>query len=174
MIDWITLARKGEIVPVGHLLIGVVVKEGAAGERRIVLDLKVAPDLAVLGDGRLGLETARPEVVRVLAGRLNARVRLVDYQRYPSHRRLGIRSPHAAGAYAFRASSGQEVGDQWVAARPVADGLPILRGGSLGLLLQPEATGDDAAELAADRNASVAALTYWGCPVVSFPVPNAG
>ena len=115
-----------------------------------------------------------PEVVRVLAGRLNARVRLVHYQRYPSHRRLGIRSPHAAGAYAFRASSGQEVGDQWVAARPVADGLPILRGGSLGLLLQPEATGDDAAELAADRNASVAALTYWGCPVVSFPVPNAG
>jgi hypothetical protein len=39
-----------------------------------------------------------------------------------------------------------------------------MRGGSLGFLLQPQATGDDAAELAADLNASVAALTYLGWP----------
>jgi hypothetical protein len=46
----------------------------------------------------------------------------------------------------------------------VGDGLPILASGSLGLLLQLEATRDEAAELAWDLNAAVAALTYWGGP----------
>jgi hypothetical protein len=151
-----------------------VVKEGAAGEPRIVLDLRAAPDLEVLGDGRLGLELARPEIAsvlvrlqiaRVLAGRLNAKVRLVGYRSQDeSERPLPSPGPGPRvqrAEYAFRASSGHEAGDQWVAAWPVEDGLPVLAGGSLGLLLQPEATADEAAELAWDLNASVAALTYW-------------
>ena len=142
-----------------------VVKEGAAGEPRIVLDLKVAPDLAVLGDGRLGLELARPEMARELAGRLNARVRLVGYGAPDESERpppsCGPEPRMQRAEYAFRYAAGFEAGDQWVGVWPLEEGLPILAGGSLGLLLQPDATADEAAELAWDLNAAVAALTYF-------------
>ena len=139
------------------------VKEGATGEPRIVLDLKAAPDLEVLGDGRLGLELARPEIAcaRLLASRLNAAVRRVgDPPLDGPSPAPGAAARTQRAEYAVRATSGVAAGDQWVAAWPVEDGLAVLRGGSVGLLLQPEATGDDAAELAWDLEAAVAALTY--------------
>ncbi|HLQ22424.1 MAG TPA: hypothetical protein VK132_04420, partial [Gemmatimonadales bacterium] len=112
-----------------------VVKEGAAGEPRIVLDLKAAPDLAVLGDGRLGLELARPEIARELASRLNAAVHLVGYERRPeplsTPRGPMPRAQHAR--YRFRPCRGDDVGAQWVAALLLDEGLPILAGGYIGL-----------------------------------------
>jgi hypothetical protein len=153
-----------------------VVKEGAAGEPRIVLDLKAAPNLEVLGDGRLGFELVRPEIApvlvrlqiaRELARRLNAAVRLVGYRPQDESERPPSRSPGPGvqrAEYAFRAASGAELGDQWIAAWPVGDGLPILAGGSIGFLLQPGATADEAAELAWGLNAAVKTLAYWALP----------
>jgi hypothetical protein len=118
----------------------------------------------VLGDGFLGLELARPKmaIARELAGRLNAMVRLVGSR--PADEPPPSRDPmpcRQRAEYAFRAASGSLAGDQWVAAFPVEDGLPVLRGGSLGFLLHLDATGDDAAGLAWELDAAVAALTYW-------------